>query len=290
MKITFIGTSAGEGYPGVWCECPNCAKARRLGGRNIRGNSCALLDDDFLIDMNAHFAAMAPRLGISPTKIKGLLVTHAHMDHFAPEFLEKRSMRPELRALSWEEKEKYISPCFSELPVLHVYGNAFTRQALFAQPGVMEQDINTRIEFHLIQEGIPMSQDGLTFIPVRSRHTTIPGYCHKYIISRNGKTLLYASDTGGYDADMLDIVLAQKYDCIIMEGTFGLGATIELHMSLKKNREMLKLFNDHNVWKNGQNFHLTHICPHWTPVHDEYAPMLRSEGIEVAYDGKIIEF
>ena len=50
MKVIFVGTSAGEGYPGVWCECPNCTKARLLGGRNIRGNSCALVDDDFLID------------------------------------------------------------------------------------------------------------------------------------------------------------------------------------------------------------------------------------------------
>ena len=290
MKITFIGTSAGEGYPGVWCECPNCAKARRLGGRNIRGNSCALLDEDFLIDMNAHFAAMAPRLGISPTKIRGLLVTHPHMDHFAPEFLAKRAMRPELRSLSWEEKQNYISPCFSELPMLHVYGNAYTRQALFARQHVMEQAGNTMIEFHLIEDGVPQRQDDLTFIPVRSRHTDISGYCHNYLISRNGKTLLYASETGGYDPDMMDLVLSQKYDCVIMEGTFGLGATIERHMSLKKNREMVKLFNEHNVWKNGQNFHLTHICPHWTPVHDEYAAMLKDEGIEIAYDGKVIEF
>ncbi|MBQ8973432.1 MAG: hypothetical protein IJ074_10195 [Clostridia bacterium] len=290
MKITFIGTSAGEGYPGVWCECPNCAKARKLGGRNIRGNSCALLDDDYLIDMNAHFASMAPRIGISPAKIRGLLVTHPHMDHFAPEFLEKRAMAPALRRLSWEEKCEKISPCFTELPMLHVYGNAHTRKALFAQNGVMEQFQNTMVTFHLIEDGVAQTQDDLTFIPVRSRHTSIPGFCHNYIIQRGGKTLLYASDTGGYDADMLDIVLSQKYDCIIMEGTFGLGATVDFHMSLKKNREMLRLFQEHGVWKHGQNFHLTHICPHWTPPHDEYAAMLKDEGIEVAYDGKIIEF
>ena len=289
LKLTFIGTSAGEGYPGVWCECPNCRKARELGGRNIRGNSCALIDDDFLIDLSAHFAAMAPRLNISPSKIHGLLVTHAHMDHFAPEFLEKRSMRPELRGLPMEEKERNISPCFTELPMLHIYGNVYTRKALFAQNGVMEQSRNTMIEFHLIEDGKPQSLRGLTFIPIRSRHTTIPGFCHNYIIERDGKILLYATDTGGYDPDMMEIVLSHKYDCIVMEGTFGLGPTVDLHMSLKKNREMLALFNEHHVWKHAQNFHLTHICPHWTPPHDEYAEMLKDEGIEVAYDGKVIE-
>ena len=57
VKVTFIGTSAGEGYPGVWCECVNCRKARQWGGRNIRGNACSMIDDDFLIDFSAHFVA-----------------------------------------------------------------------------------------------------------------------------------------------------------------------------------------------------------------------------------------
>jgi len=290
VKITFIGTSAGEGYPGVWCECVNCRKARQWGGRNIRGNACSMIDDDFLIDFSAHFVAMAPRLGISPSKIEGLLVTHAHMDHFAPEFLEKRAMRLELRGLSDEEKMKHISPNFTELPLLHVFGNVYTRQKLYAQPFVMEQEQNTNIAFHLTETGVVQSFKDLTFTPVRAQHTNIYGYAHSYIIERGGKTLLYASDTGGYDDDMMELVLSKKYDCIIMEGTFGLGASVDGHMSLEKNRRMLKLFNDHGVWKNGVNFHLTHICPHWTPPHDEYAAMLQEEGIEVAYDGKVIEF
>ena len=50
MEFTFLGTSAGEQYPGAWCKCENCEKARRLGGRNIRKNSCAWLAPDCLID------------------------------------------------------------------------------------------------------------------------------------------------------------------------------------------------------------------------------------------------
>lgn len=290
MKVTFIGTSAGEGYPGVWCECVNCRKAREWGGRNIRGNSSMMIDDDFLVDCSAHFAAMAPRLGISPSRIKGLLVTHAHMDHFAPEFLWKRMMSRELRGLSDEEKMKYISPNFTELPTLHVFGNEFVHKRMAAESNLLENmDVNM-LEFHLIEEGVSQTLDDLTFTPVRAQHTNIRGFAHSYIIERGGKTLLHASDTGGYDDDMMQLILSKKYDCIIMEGTFGLGASVDGHMSLEKNRKMLRLFNDHNVWKNGANFHLTHICPHWTPPHDEYAAMLQEEGIEVAYDGKVIEF
>lgn len=290
MRITFLGTSAGEGYPGVWCECPNCQKARQLGGRNIRGSSCVLLDDDFLIDMSAQFAFMAPRLGISPARIQGLLVTHPHMDHFAPEFLEKRAMAPALRGLTWAEKAQKISPCFTELPVLHVYGNAFVRKRLFMENGVMEQEDTLNVAFHLIREGVPCEQGDLRFTPVRAQHTPVRGFCHNYIIERGGKTLLFASDTGGYDEDMWALVLAHRYDCVVMEGTFGLGASVDGHMSLEKNRKMLALFREKELLREGAPFILTHICPHWTPPHDEYAAMMEKEGMVVAYDGMRIEF
>ena len=33
MKITFLGTGAGEGYPGLWCQCVHCSYARKHGGK-----------------------------------------------------------------------------------------------------------------------------------------------------------------------------------------------------------------------------------------------------------------
>ena len=291
LKVTFIGTSAGEGYPGVWCECINCRKARQWGGRNIRGNSCSMIDDDFLIDCSAHFAAMAPHLGISPSKIKGLLVTHAHMDHFAPEFLWKRFMSRELRGLSDEEKTKYISPNFTELPTLHVFGNEFVRQKMFAEDNLLEKlDVNM-LDFHLIVEGVAQTLDDLTFTPVRAQHTNIRGFAHSYIIERGGKTLLHASDTGGYDDDMMALILSKKYDCVVMEGTVGLNPTrFSGHMGLNKNKEFRDLLIEKGCIAADTPFILTHLCPHWTPPHDIFAPMAAEEGFTVAYDGMEFEF
>ena len=48
MKITFLGTSAGESYPAIWCDCPNCTYAREHGGKNIRMNTGSMIDDDIL--------------------------------------------------------------------------------------------------------------------------------------------------------------------------------------------------------------------------------------------------
>ena len=35
MKIKFLGTAAAEGLPGMYCECENCIRAKKLGGKNI---------------------------------------------------------------------------------------------------------------------------------------------------------------------------------------------------------------------------------------------------------------
>ena len=85
MKITFLGTSAGESYPAIWCDCPNCTYAREHGGRNIRMNTGSMIDDDILLDMNSVGFGTAARLGVSLTKVKHLLCTHPHPDHLTME-------------------------------------------------------------------------------------------------------------------------------------------------------------------------------------------------------------
>ncbi|HBJ10614.1 MAG TPA: carbon-phosphorus lyase, partial [Ruminococcaceae bacterium] len=36
MKFQYLGTAAAEGFPGMFCSCDTCEKARKAGGRNIR--------------------------------------------------------------------------------------------------------------------------------------------------------------------------------------------------------------------------------------------------------------
>ena len=48
MKLTFLGTGAGETYPGYWCECPHCTYARKHRGKNLRTNSSMVIDEELL--------------------------------------------------------------------------------------------------------------------------------------------------------------------------------------------------------------------------------------------------
>ena len=289
MELKLLGTSAGEGYPGYWCECENCTLARKLGGKNIRGNSSALLDSDVLLDMNAHTVDMFPRMDVHPLKLQTLLVTHAHRDHFVPYFLQWRSMAPKYRGVPEQRLHKEISACFRELPWLDIYGNQFAEEALMKDHEVAGKEDLCKFRFHRVESGQKFQVRDMEIMPVRAIHAGIYGFSYNYIIRRGEKTLFYALDAGGWEPEMMEIILSYAYDCVVMEGTFGLGAEMEGHMCLEKNRRFLETLNRHGCWKDEPSLWLTHIAPHWAPPHDLYADIVAREGMHLGYDGKIID-
>jgi hypothetical protein len=71
----------------------------------------------------------------------------------------------------------------------------------------------------------------------------------------------------------------------VIEGTFGFGVDSEEHMNLPKVERAHQLFQERELLKPGASFCVSHLCPHWTPVHDALAPMMEQKGITIAYDG-----
>lgn len=285
MKITFLGTGAGESYPGLWCRCPHCAYARKKGGKNIRANSCAVVDDRLMLDMGPMCFDAAARLGVDLTQATVLLVTHPHPDHLYPRHLHWRATDETSLGRAYEEQITFGGPRFTPLPELRIYGNAFTEKAL--EPLLTERD-KLHISFHRVREGETFLVDGVRVTPVRNQHHE-PGFAHSYILQRNGITVLYALDTGGYDPEMMEILREYRYDLVIMEGTMGIRTTDGGHMSLKKNTAFRHTLLEAGCLKEDSRFILTHMSPHWCPPHDLYAVMAEREGMEVAYDGLTVE-
>lgn len=301
MKLTFLGTSAGESYPAIWCDCENCTYAREHGGRNIRMNTGSMIDDDVLLDMNSCGFYTAARLGVSLTKVKHLIVTHPHDDHLTTAPLAWRRAAPEVLEAEGEAKHKMFSPRFTKIPTLTVYGNLHTRKLLVDEhPELFTAQMNA--QFRDIKEGERVDAgDGLSFIPVAAIHggdgkgisyveTGSWNFAHSYIIERGGKKLLYALDTGGFEPEMMDLILSHNYDAVVMEGTFGLNATPQTgHMNTEKNIAFRAQLLEKGCIREDTPFFLTHMAPHWTPPYDIYAPMMAEKGFIVAYDGLVAE-
>ena len=298
MKLTFLGTGSAEMYPAPFCDCPHCTQARQEGGKSIRANSSALVDGDILIDMNGTCEYVAARLGMSLAGVRHVLVTHAHPDHFAPDRLRwRRAGRTGVPP--FDPASMVWSARYSRGPEMIIHGNRFVQAAL-------EQVLSPErlasaaydMRFALIVEGREERWEDFSFLPVRANHGDEPGMTHSYILRRGGKTLLYALDTGGYDEDQLALLARENLDCVVMEGTFGLRPcpddglprpTGQGHMNLRKNRTLRRFLLENGCIGGDTPCILSHFCPHYTPPHSEYVPMVAGEGFIAAYDGMSIE-
>ncbi len=286
MQFVFLGTSAGEQYPGFWCRCENCRKARALGGRNIRRNSCAALAGDTLIDFGADAFAQAERFGVPIVDAKYLFVTHSHEDHFYPVPLLWRQMNPDV---SLPPPRTVVGPRFSPLDTLHVYGNAAVCEA--ARRYVRGDERVWATALHEVEPFREYDAGPMRLIPLRANHPDAgdPHGGLNYIIEREGRCILYALDTGWFLPDTLDEIRRRRYDLVVVEGTFGFGAECEAHMNFRKLEAARRLFDEEGLLKPGARFCASHLAPHFTPIHDEIAPLMEQKGVTIAYDGMTLE-
>ena len=146
-----------------------------------------------------------------------------------------------------------------------------------------------KINLHEIREGKEEKTDGYRILPVRGNHGSQRGFSHSYIIQKDGKTLLYALDSGSYDEDQFALIQEYQYDAVIMEGTTGLNEQYGGHMCLMNNIRIRDRLKENKCLRENSRVLLTHLSPHWCPPHDWYESIVASEGLELAYDGLQIE-
>ena len=286
MKLTFLGTGAGEGYPGLWCECPHCTYARSHGGKNIRSNSCAVIDEDLMLDCGPACFDNAARFGVNLTHATKLLITHPHEDHLYPQNLYWRKTDERNLSIPYADKMHKGGPRFTPVPELDVYGTERTRATIF--PGDIKPE-EMRMKFHYIEAGVTIETDDYKITPVRGNHGPEPGFAHSYVIEKDGRTMLYALDTGSFDAESEQILKQFRYNLIVMEGTTGLNEQYGGHMCLVNNVKWKHFFEDNGCTAPDCRFVLTHMSPHWCPPHDWYESIAGEEGVLLAYDGMQIE-
>ena len=285
MYFQFLGTSAGEQFPGLWCNCPTCAKARTLGGRNIRSNSCAFLSPDCMIDFGAEVFQQARKFDIPILDTQYLFVTHSHADHFYPQHLLWRWMKPGQRLPPGNDT---YGPRFSDLRMLHVYGSADVCDMLEPHLGEDGEE-RFRMILHQVQYGVEGQAGNIYYLPLEANHKDRECQAVNYILRRNDRTILYALDTGWFYDHTYELIRKFRYDLVVMEGTFGYGIDSSGHFNLDKLQRAADLFRDDDLLKDSALFCASHICPHFAPIHDEYAPILEERGITLAFDGMKVE-
>lgn len=271
MKLTFLGTAAAEGMPAVFCNCPYCNEARRLGGRNIRTRSQALINEDLLIDLPADTYSHFLQNGILGHKIRDLLITHSHSDHFYPKELAMRH-GPYAHAM--------------EAPVLKVHCGQGTFEKLRK-----EFPEKWGFEAELLTPFVPASVGAYTVTALPARH--FPGDGAVFYIIRGEKTVLYAHDTGYFYEEVFDYIEKNgirfdlaTFDCTNVDIPIGDDGT---HMGIDNLLRVAQRLEKMGAVDEKTVKIINHFSHNGNPLHHVLEARMEGTGFLVSYDGMTVE-
>lgn len=269
IKIKFLGTAAAEGWPGLFCECDACQKARKVAGKNIRTRSSALIEEKYLIDFPADTYHHVLKNDMKLSKIEYLLVTHAHQDHFYPEDLILRN-----KPFAHIEKKK----------ILNVFGNQKVEEKLF---GTLKK--KESINFNLLKHNKKFIMDQIEVTSLSADHGG-EEKCFVFIIDMEGTTLFYGHDSGYYPEKTWDIIEQEKFDCVILDCTGGPLEIEKNHMGITTNVKVKERLIKFGAANNDTRFILTHFSHNGGLLHNELEKKTKKYDFEIAYDGLQIDF
>jgi len=284
--VRFLGTGAADWTTDHQCgeDCrERCAKARELGGRNLRRFSSIFVAPDTIVDFTAHALAALDEYGIRREAIRNVVITHGHYDHFQPAaILEFASGLPH--------------------PVA-VYGNATVGHALdFAarhawDPGAgrfVARDESPNVEFEPVTPGQPFAAGAWTAIPVLANHMIdkrrlIPEQqALNYILELDGRTLFYGLDSSFMLPRAFEALGRHAFDAAIFDATFGdmeIDPERSGHQNFAMLRETIAQFRQHRLFRKGAAVIASHISRCCVDHHDAIVERLRKAGTALAYDG-----
>ncbi|PKM63305.1 MAG: hypothetical protein CVU97_00995 [Firmicutes bacterium HGW-Firmicutes-21] len=278
MKLKYLGTAAAEGWPAVFCKCDHCERAKQAGGRNIRTRSQTLINNDLLIDFPSDTNYHMLKYGLDLSAIKYLLVTHSHLDHFAPIDLFFRSKSYYAHNLS--EEKMYI---YSNEAVLEQYNK------LISDYPVEPTDQNIISAFLPLYT--PTKLGDYTVTALRANHAP-EQTAYIYLIDDGKRTLLYLHDTGRLYDEVYDYLINNdiKADLVSFDCTYVLNKSGGGHLGLDSCCvERDKLLEKGIAGKNTRMI-INHFSHNGRAIHDELVPIAKELGFETSYDGMEAEF
>ena len=255
MNLTLLGTGAADGWPNPHCGCASCAGARAVGA--LRGQTSALLDETLLLDCGPETPQAAQRAGLDLTRLRHVLLTHAHPDHCAPAFLLFRA---------W----------VSDAP-LDVLG----------PPEVVEQARmwvapDSPVRFVVVAPGERHTLGAYDVRVLAAAHG-VPGSCVLYDVTGPGGRVLYATDTGPLPDATVQAVAGAGFDAVLLEETFGDHVTHGTdHLDLRTFPDQLRRLREAGAVTRGTDVVAVHLS-HRNPP--DLAARLAPWGARVVPDG-----
>ncbi len=264
--LTILGSAAAEAFPGLHCVCETCREAWRRGGKDLRMRTAYDLGPDLRVDLGPDTCAHMLRLGRDFSRLRHLLVTHDHHDHWCP------------NELSYRRKGFCV---LRDLPPLRVYGTGESLEHLVRAAGPLEE---LRIEGIEARPGEVLAlEEGLSALPLAAAHKG--GNALNYVIEDHGWTLLLANDTGWWEEETWETIAGRRLDVAILDCTYGRYDQQGGHMGAPVVIRFAERLRELGCLGAGARVVANHFSHNGHALHADLEAILHPAGIEVGYDG-----
>ncbi|MBS7612629.1 hypothetical protein KEJ48_00035 [Candidatus Bathyarchaeota archaeon] len=267
MRVIFLGTSASEGWPAVFCQCQYCVKAREFGGKNLRSRASVLFDDDLKVDFPPDTYMHVLKYGLDLGALRFLLVTHTHRDHFYADDLETR-----------KSPFAYVKSG----GLLKVYGNR----------AVYEKTVKAVSSEAVVPEIIDpfksLKLDDYEVEALPANHSPAE-VCLLYVISIGGISVFYGHDSGWYPDETWKALKRRKLSLAIMDCTCIIKDCVNYHMGIETMVKAKNRMINESIANGNTIFIATHFSHNGQLLHHELEEKLKLYGITPAYDGMCIK-
>ena len=279
MKITMLGTAA-IGYPLTFCNCVNCKNARIHGGKSIRKRASMLINDDLLIDIGPDVQTAMTMYNKDMSKVKYLLQTHIHTDHYDEGLLCTR--RFNIIKDNEEKLEIFAHPTC--LQIMSDRVNKFEPADLITKEGSEKLNVHS----NEVNSGDIFTFGNYKVKAIESTHDVRHGSL-TYLISDGIKNIFYATDTMSFTDDALIQIKDIKLDLLIMDHSYGNIEDSYKHLNEKLFIEQIDILRKINCIDDNTKIFGTHISHNGNPYHEEAENRAIKNGYHIAYDGMELE-
>lgn len=276
MQIQYLGTSAAEGIPALFCHCSICDNARKVKGKEIRTRMQAVIDNTILIDFGPDTFLHILRYDLDISLIEICLITHSHADHFFPNDILMRKGNHALYN--------------KDIPSLLVYGGLGVKEKF----DLKENDFITkdgRVIFKYAKSYESFVFKNYKITPLPAIHKTKEPLI--YLIQKSKKSILYAHDTDIFSDDVweflqrLNIIL----DVVSLDCTEGIKKIdYKGHMNFERDFYIRdKMFKLH-IADQSTKFVASHFSHNGLIDYKSAVSPSINKGFIIAYDGMVVDW
>lgn len=267
MKILLLGTGGADGIPALYGNDRVSRYARENGGKDLRTRSAAIIDNHLKIDIGPDTLSQVHRFRLNPQDWSALFVTHSDDDHLCLSEIQY-GMFPFVE----EEKLEYT-----------IYGNEVVCQL------IRNRYPEWPIDLIELKKNVTVVHEAYQVTPIMAKHKG-DEECHNFIVERDGRRILYATDTGYYQDEVFDFLAGKQIHAMVVECSDGFHKTPYVgHMDLVQCVDMVTRLRQSGALTTDAQVFTTHHAAGGDATHQELTEALAPYNIQPGFDGLSFE-